>query len=62
MKGKQKPVKGVSNTLIRTFRIYPGDDKLIEYIAETLATSKSDAVRTAIRTQASLLAQIEKRL
>lgn len=60
MKGDQQPVKGVSKTLIRTFRIYPGDDRLLEYIAETLGTSKSDAIRTAIRTQASLLAQMKR--
>lgn len=46
---------------VRAFSFYEADDKLVAYIAEYLGTSKSEAVRSAVRAYAGQLATIDKR-
>lgn len=44
-------------TLGLSFSLYPGDDELIKYIQDKIGCSRSEAVRSAIRTYAALLAR-----
>lgn len=57
-----KPEYGGDRTkqIPRNFKLYPADDELLNYIAQFLGSSRSDALRTAIRSFAAQLQQIRK--
>lgn len=44
-----------------TVSLYPGDHELVEWMVEFLGSSRSDAVRAAIRAFAMSLQEIERK-
>lgn len=63
MAESDRPYKGSHATRVRprTYALAQGDEELLDYIANYLAVSKSDAVRTAIRSFAAHLLYLEQK-
>jgi hypothetical protein len=51
-----------TKTVTVTVSLYPGDVELLEWLAEFLGASRSDAVRTAVRTSAVHFQEISKQI
>lgn len=48
-----------TRTSVKAFSFHKGDDELVDYIAEYLGTSRSEAVRASVRAFAAHLAYLQ---
>lgn len=58
----QRSRQEFSKTTTVTVSVYPGDLELITWLTEFLGGSRSDAIRTAIRTAAAHFQEIGKQI